>query len=268
MIVNDFIKDLDSKFLNDFTKENKLVWINDIETSVYEDIIEEYRATFYRMVTDVSEYDLDIDMAYIDSLWVEGVKYSKVSLRDKNKLYTYWIENDKLNIYPKPLTTDTEYVSDELEFTDNSIITSGDDFSGFRKDDTVLISGCEDEPGNNKYAKIISTSDDTLTFAPGTFATQVESAEVTIREVSIKMVYKYIPPEKTLLTDTLLLPRRFYPLYYYYCYAQISYLQEDYDKYDNHMKMYNRVITDLENWWEDNRPISTETQLIDRWREG
>ena len=150
----------------------------------------------------------------------------------------------------------------------NCIYTTGSEFSGFLVDEVALVSGCTDETANNKYAVIVAVADDVLTFAEGTFTAQVETAAVTIEQPTIKLVYKYRRTAKliaAIATDTLLLPDRFDNAYYYYCYAQMSLLNREYQEANNYSIMYNQLYSELKIWYDSNKEEDHNVLLDSSW---
>ena len=350
--VTAFITELDSRYANAYTNTNKVAWVNDVEFGIYEDIFKEYRVQFYKRTKDVYQYSLPSGVLWSDvySLWVKKKSYDKKSLRHLKNNYSYYYDESKINIYPVPDETDTEYVSGagditfkaleyssgagEITFASTTITTTGDsfvtagfvvnnsiqisgcvtntgnnttavitavtastmtfasgtftagdedgvitiktnciytsghDFDGFTVGEYALVSGCTDETDNNKYARIAAVADDVLTFAEGTFTAQAESATVTIQEPTIKMVYRYRLTEKAvadIATDTLLLPRRFESIYYYYCYAQMALLNREFNEYNNYLELYNRTVSDYIEWYEERRDMVSDNILSDGW---
>lgn len=151
----------------------------------------------------------------------------------------------------------------------NCIYTEGSNFVGFTVDEYVLVSGCTDETANNKYARIAYVKDDVLTFAEGTFTAQVETSAVTIKQPKIKMVYRYKRTAKAvadIATDELLLPDVYRPIYYYYCYAQISLLNREFPESEKYMRLYDAKVQDYMDWHEERREMAPDTNVNDGWR--
>jgi len=270
--VSAFITELDLRYPNAFTNTNKLAWVNELELSLYTDIIEEYRVAYYSRTAHIQELTLPSGVTFDDvySVWVDSVQYQKNSLRHYNTLKSFWHENNKLQIYPIPTENDSSYVSGaaEITFAVSTITTTGDDFIGFTAGDIILVSGCSDETANNKYATIVSVAAKVLAFATGTFTAQAESAAVTITAPKVKLIYRYTPTEKVvgnIATDTLLLPGRFNSLYYFYAMAQMALLNREFDEYSNYQTLYNSALADFVRWYEDRRPFKADNVLESGW---
>lgn len=349
--VQDFITSLDSLFPNAYSNANKLKWINDLELSVYEDLIEERLIQYYNKIKSVSQYTLPTGCLWEDihGVWVDDIKYKKRSFMHHNQNNSFFYDDSKLNLYPAPDENDTEYVSEAgditfkaisytsgaSEFTfasttitttgasfvaagfvanmtiditgcidvtgnnsrfvisavtadtitidgsftagaetgtvtikANCIYTAGVDFYNFTTDSVALVSGCTDETANNKYATIIAIADNVLTFAEGTFTAQTESAAVTIKQPSIKMVYKSRRSKKVIgdiATDTLLLPARFEEVYYAYCYYQMSILNREFSEANNYSQLYNTLYSQLEKWYNANKEENYNVLIDSSW---
>lgn len=86
-----------------------------------------------------------------------------------------------------------------------------------------------------------------------------------LTEPKIRLVYRYRPSKKLIAnidTDTLYIPDRFSDIYDYFILAKMAYQQKEYTDHNNHMIMYNSRISDLENWWGENRPQNPESEII------
>ena len=261
--VSAFITDLDSKMPNAYGNADKLSWINDVELNDYADVAKAYANKYYSRTANTDEYTLPSGVAFteIRRVFVEGRQYNKVDLRANKQYRSYWLEGGEIKVYPIPDKSDTSYTSgaSEITFAIDKITTTGDSFTGFSVGDIIEVSGCTDNTANNKYARIVSTSETVFTFPTGTFAAQAESAEVTISAPKVRVVYQSLPAEKLIAdvaTDTLLLPDRFKNVYTYYCMAQIALLNQEFNQYNNYVSFYMKRFNEFEEWWENNRPLT------------
>lgn len=260
--VSAFITELDSRFPNVFTDANKLEWINDVELAVSEDIKREFRVAYHVAQANVYQYSIPSGVEWEDiyKIFVDGVEYYKKSLLQNQSNRSFYYEDGKINLYPVPYKSDTAYGSgeNEITFDTDTITTTGDEFTdtAFTAGSILKISGCTDNENNNKYARLVSVDDEVLTFADGTFTAQAESAAVTIQQPSIKIVYRYRPAEKAIAnisTDTLTLERRFYDIYFQYCYAQMSLLRQEFNEYNAYISVYNTLVAEYLAWYEERR---------------
>jgi hypothetical protein len=243
-----------------------LKYINLCEANL--DIIKSYTVKYYNRVLNEFQYALPAGVTVEDirSVHVNGRKYKKKDVRAHKELYSYWIEDGVLCIYPACTESDLSYVSEENEITfdTNKITTAGAEFA-FSVGDTILISGCTVNESNNKYATIVGVSGDELTFADGTFTTGAETAAITITRPKIKMVYESRPETKliaNITTDDLVLPDRFIDIYDYYIMSKINYLQKEYTAYKNDLIMFNTRVAEFEAWYSNNRPQMPETEIV------
>lgn len=170
------------------------------------------------------------------------------------------------NTFDADTTADTGTVN----IATNGIYTSGAEFDGFKTGDVILVSGCEDETDNNKYAVCTDVQDSVLTFASGTFTAQEESAAVTIQAPKIKMIYQVKPTTKliaNIAVDTLLIPDRFNDIYLWFCIAQMELLDRQFKEYKNYQDQYNARLADYMTWYENTRPAepAEDIQAIDDW---
>ena len=201
MTVSAFITELDSRFPNDYTDTSKVGWINDVEFAVSEDIDREFRATYYNKINGVYQYTLPTGVLWKDvyKVFVDDREYYKKSLLHNKNLYSFYLDNSKLNIYPVPDESDPEYVSGaseitfkaieyvsgsgELTFASGTITTTGDSFvtAGFVVGNSIQITGCTVNTGNNTTAVITAVAAATITVATGTFTAGAETGMVTIK---------------------------------------------------------------------------------------
>ncbi len=177
------IDNYDELIDNGYSDSNKLVWINDVESGIYEHIQRERLVQYYNRGNGAYAYSLPTGCLWqdVEGVKVEGKKYLKKSPMN-NDIYSFYYEQSKLNISPIPTVNDVKYVSgtnecvfkaisytsgaSEFTFTHNTITTSGTAFtnSAFVVGMTITISGCLDT-GNNKTAIITAVAASVLTFA-------------------------------------------------------------------------------------------------------
>lgn len=260
--VSAFITELDSRFPNTFASASKVAWVNDVEFAISEDIKREFRVAYHVAKADTYQYSIPTNVLWNDiyKIFVDDVEYYKKSLLQNKSNYSFYYEDSSINLYPVPTLDDEEYVSGagEITFDTNTITTTGDEFTdtAFTAGSILKISGCTDDEDNNKYARLVSVDDDTLTFADDTFTAQAESAAVTIQQPTIKLIYRYRPTEKNvgnILTDTLTLERRFHDIYYQYCYAQMSLLRQEFNEYNAYISIYNTLVAEYMAYYEERR---------------
>ena len=235
-----------------------LKWINLVESNL--DIKKAYVNKYYSRLLNGYNVSLPsgVEFENVFKVFVGGRKYKKKDARAYNEYYTYWYEDGKVCFYPAFAEIDLSYVSGsgELTFSTNTISTTGDDF-GFCVGDVVNVSGCTLHTANNKTARIISTAENILTFADGTFTAGLETGIVNISKAGIKLTYEYVPTIKliaNIATDTLMLPDRFQEIYDYFLMSKIAYLAKDYNDSQNHIMMHNAAVARYDEWWENHRP--------------
>jgi hypothetical protein len=84
-------------------------------------------------------------------------------------------------------------------------------------------------------------------------------------EQNIRLIYKYRPATKliaNIATDDLYIPDRFADLYDSFLSAKIAFLQKEFTEHNNYMIVYNSRLSDFEQWWENNRPMSPESEIV------
>ena len=116
-----------------------------------------------------------------------GLVFKHGSISRKPEYKTSWLE-----FTTSTISFGTTYKATGLTFQNNYITKVGANFP-FKKGETVTITGCINQPNNNKTAEIKDATTDKLTFADGTFISygSTEGAEVTIvRTVKDKFPYK------------------------------------------------------------------------------
>jgi hypothetical protein len=259
LVIQSLITSINSKMPNSYSDQDKLDWVNEIESSVYTDTIKEFISTYIPLVANQAQYDFPSGVTILDieSVFLNGVEIPKLDLRQKNST-GYYKEGNKLTLYPTPSLSDTKYVSGagQITFATDSITTTGSDFSGFSIGDTILVSGATTTV-NNKYAVITAVAAKVLTFPANTFTAGVDAAVVTIYLPSLEVISRYKPTAKLIAnigTDTLLLPDAFIDIYRYYIYAQMCFLREQFDKGDNWLSVYNSRMKDYKIFYDNNRP--------------
>lgn len=135
-------------------------------------------------------------LAYVDGadFYYDGEQKGPVTagVNDAKQMVSF---QHKILIFPDKkyydISTDTfgslenSYISSagEISFTTNTIVTTGDDFTGFNAGDAVTISGCTQEEDNNKTAVIVEVADSKLTFSDNAFTAASESEVVTIKRM-------------------------------------------------------------------------------------
>jgi hypothetical protein len=256
MTVQSLITSITSKLPNTLTNQDYVDFVNDLESAVYSDTIKEFISTFIPLYANTAQYTFPtgVTLQDIESVFVNGVEYDKIDLRQK--ITGYYLEGGKLTLRPTPSQTDDSYVSGagEITFASGSITTTGDDFSGFSVGDTVLVSGATTS-ANNKYAVITAVAAKVLSFQTGTFSAGADAAAVTVWLPSLEIVSRYKPATKLLAnidTDTLLLPDA--DIYRYCIYAKICELREKFDVANNYKIAFNSKMSDFKIKYENSRP--------------
>ena len=263
MTVADYIEAFGEENDHIYEASTLLKWINLVESNVCAENIKEYLAQYYSRTLNEFQFNLPtgVNFTEVTKLHVNGIKYKKHDVREYKKKYTYWLEDDKLCIYPACPETDISY-TDDVTFTTSNI--TGDVLRGFSIGDIVIVSGCTINAGNNKSARIISVSEDTITFSDDTFTAGAET-DVTIQKAGIKLVYLNVPTAKVIGdidTDTLAIPDRFCDIYDYFLMGKIAYQQKEFGEFANHMSMFNARVAEFEKWYEDTRPQNPESDLV------
>lgn len=268
MKVLDYIKSFDAEYINNYSNEAKLKWINLIESNVYEDIIEDYRVKHYSRTLNGFQLDLPVGVDFEDvqhTMYINGVPYRKKDVRAHKEYRSFWYEDGKVCMFPAFAQTDTKYESEEGEitFTASTIVTTGENFS-FAAGDVVNVSGCTVNEDNNKTATILKVDGNTLTFDSDTFTAGAETASITIQKATVKMIYKAKVAEKTIdniTTDELLIPAKFRDIYDYYFMYRIAYLQKEYQEAANHMALYTSRLSDFREWYDDHKPSRPDSMI-------
>ena len=264
-----FVKDYMDGFLVEYdhvhTNATVLKWINLLESGI--DIVETYTVKYYVRALNTFQYDLPsgVDIEDIKAVYANGIKYKKKDSRAYKENRSYWYEDGKLCIYPACTEADLSYVSGagEITFATDSITTTGDDFA-FSVGDTILVSGAT-TVANNIHATIIGVAAKVSTFAASTFTAGADVAAVTIARPKIKVVYENKPTAKLLAniaTDTLNLPDKWLEAYDYFLMSKIAYLAKDYKDQQNHAAMFDQKVKEYEDWLENHRPQSPESDIV------
>lgn len=256
-------------YLDTFLAENDhpysydvcLKWLNLCESNL--DIVKQYLTTYYARTLNAFQFSLPSGVEFEDvtKVYVEGIPYKKKDTRAYKESRSYWYEGSKLCIYPACSITDNSYTSgaSEITFASATITTTGDDFTGIAIGDVVTVSGCVLTTTNNKSATVIGVAAKVLTFATGTFGSQLEVAPISISVPKIKMTYLYRPATKliaNIATDTLNLPDRFVQAYDFFLLSKIAYLAKDYGDSQNHSASFNSEVARFGEWYENHRPQS------------
>jgi len=265
MTVSDYITAYNSEVDHPYTSATLLKYINLLESNL--DIIKTYTVKYYARVLNSFQYTLPTGVTVEDirSVHVNGVKYKKKDARAYKERHSYWIEDDKLCIYPACSEADLSYVSEagEITFAADTITTTGNDFT-FSIGDTILVSGAT-TAANNKHATIISVAAKVLTFAASTWTAGADAAAVTIARPKIRVVYENKHTTKliaNIATDTLNLDDKWVDLYDHYLSAKIAGLQKEYGEENNYMALYNARLNDFIQWYENNRAGKPLSEIV------
>ena len=193
------IDNYDALIDNSYSDANKLVWINDVESGIYEHIQKERLVQYYNRGDGTYMYSLPSGCLWsdVEGVKVDGKKYLKKSVMN-NDIYSFYYEQSKLNIYPIPDVNDVTYTSgtneisfkaisytsaaSEITFTHNKITTTGTAFtdSAFVVGMTVTVSGCLTTTGNNKTAIITVVAASVLTFSDNSFTANTTADTGTV----------------------------------------------------------------------------------------
>jgi hypothetical protein len=259
LTVTTLIASILSKMPHSLVNQDIVDFFNDVESQLYTDTVKEFISTYIPLIASQAQYSFPTGTTILDieSVFLRGVELPKRDLRQKN-WRGYYKEGDKLTVSPVPSTSDTVYVSGagEITFAATTITTTGDDFTGAKVGDIILVSGAA-TAANNKYATATGAAAKVLTFPADTWSAGLDAGAVTVSVPSLEVVSRYKPTAKLLAnitTDTLLLPDAFIDIYRYYAYAQICFLREQFDRGDNWVRLYNSRMSDYKIWYENNRP--------------
>jgi hypothetical protein len=263
--VQDYINTFALEHDNPYPDEVILKWINLVDGKP--SIKKDYRIQYYSKTLNAFQFSLPtgVDFEHVAKLYVDGNPYKKKDTRAYKESRSFWYEDSTLCIYPACYETDLSYVSGvgEITVATNTITTTGDDFT-FSIGDVVNITGCTNT-ANNKSAVIISKAAKVLTFSSGTFTAETVAGAVTISKCKIKLTYEYKPVTKliaNIATDTLNLPDEWVEIYDFFNLSKIAYNAKDYADAQNHMAMHDAKIAEYNEWWENHRAQSPETDIV------
>jgi len=227
------------KRANDVPYDNAMLLrhINDVEQNVYADVIEDFRNERYPAEPGADRFDPPTDdMTRIVTVMVSGRKYQKVDARADKQPYSYWLEDDMINVFPPC----GHYISDRYGEVADHLVYGHRFGHEHRPTDTRPW----DKDGADKdryYTQHYHVFDSHSYFRRG-------EVIITYRHVPKPHQMEYAGHEE------LVIPDRFGRLYDYYLLAQVAYLQKDYNEYANHQAMYNQAVSEFVAWWENVRP--------------
>ena len=108
MKVNELIDLVDDTLDNSILDGAKVIWINELEGSIYRDIVEEFDEVVIDIVAVQEGYvTTDYKFEDIKKVSVNGIEYSKQSLA-YNEHYSYYKKDGKITLNPIPSIDATE----------------------------------------------------------------------------------------------------------------------------------------------------------------
>jgi hypothetical protein len=107
MTVQELITSIDSKVPNSFTSQDKVDFINELEQSIYYDIVKKFVSNKIGLTADVSSYDYPTGVTFedIEAVLLNDNELKKLVIRQKFK-HGYFDDGGKLALYPTPSMTD------------------------------------------------------------------------------------------------------------------------------------------------------------------
>jgi hypothetical protein len=248
---------------NAYSTEDKLNWISDVDSSIRATIMKYYGSATITTIPSTTIYSLpagvnfeDIEYVFFNNKRVDKLDFRNIGLNgyagniniNSNRSVTITI----YYLIRHPRYRYVEYVSEpnSITFGTNFIETTGAEFNKFFTGDTIKISGCTVNEGNNKQAVILSGVDTKMEFEDDTFTAGAETAAITIIRV---------------LNDNLIVPEPYDKMYKEYLFAMIDFHNREYESYNNNMIMYNATLEAFTNWHKQRSPINVYSKITNIW---
>ena len=262
MIAQDVINVVDRLKPNAYSVEDKLDWISDVDTYIRSEIIKHY--------SNYMIEDPKVDEVYTlpDYITFENIEHVLFGSEKINKIdfKSYGINGyrNKITIYrqlPKkivfvylvkfPRYRHVTYVSEpgEITFWSNAIETDGEPFD-IQINDTINISGCIANEGNNKDVLIIGGTTKKLVVEDDSLTEWTESTPITFERI---------------LNDILIASEPYDKMYKEYLFAMIDFNNREYESYNNNMIMYNTTLEAFANWYKQRSPVNLDSKIYNIW---